>query len=172
MCAKVIITGSIADLPLVNQIKAQMKETVLVSCGFFNIKQLGALAKRVDLFITADTGPLHIANAVGARKIIAIFGPTAKEITGPYPSTNTVVLQKDIGCPIPCYKVYCKDNRCMKAVTPDDVLAEAKKIDHVVDATPVLTGFGVGTTRLEGSEKKHGPILLPSIRKVKYLRFN
>ncbi|MDD5465754.1 MAG: lipopolysaccharide heptosyltransferase II [Candidatus Omnitrophica bacterium] len=128
MKAKVIITGSASDLELANQVKGAMKEAPLVACGVFNIKQLGALAKRADLFITADTGPLHIANAVGAKKIIAIFGPTSKEVTGPYPSANVIVLQKDTGCPIPCYKVDCRDNRCMKAITPEDVLAEARKI--------------------------------------------
>jgi heptosyltransferase II len=128
MNAKVIITGSISDLTLAGQIKAKMKGAPLIACGVFNIKQLGALAKKVDLFITADTGPLHIANAVGTKRIIAIFGPTAKEITGPYPDTNTVILQKDIGCRIPCYKLGCKDNRCMKAVTPEDVLAQVRKM--------------------------------------------
>lgn len=127
MKAKVIITGSASDLVLAGQIKKMMQESPLVACGVFNIKQLGAFAKRVDLFITADTGPLHIANAVGTKKIIAIFGPTSKEITGPYPSTNVIILQKDTGCSIPCYKVNCRDNRCMKAVTPEEVLAEAKK---------------------------------------------
>jgi len=126
--AKVIITGSVADLPLANQIKEGMRELPLIASGVFNIKQLGALAKSVDLFITADSGPMHIANAVGARSIIAIFGPTAKEVTGPYPESNVVILQKDVGCVIPCYKIRCRDNRCMKAVTPDDVLAEVKKI--------------------------------------------
>lgn len=126
--AKVIITGSVSDLPLVKQIKEKMNEKPLLACGVFNIKHLGALARRVDLFITADTGPMHIANAVGARKIIAIFGPTAKEITGPYPGTNVLILQKDTGCAIPCYKVRCRDNLCMKAVTPDDVLAQVSKI--------------------------------------------
>jgi lipopolysaccharide heptosyltransferase II len=122
--AKVIITGSIADLLLAGQIKDAMRQAPLVACGVFNLKQLGALARRVDLFITADTGPLHIANAVGAKKIIAIFGPTAKSITGPYPATNVMVIQKDVGCCIPCYKVKCSDNRCMRAVTPEDVLAK------------------------------------------------
>lgn len=126
--AKVIITGSIADLPLAGKIKSAMKEAPLVGCGVFNIKQLGALAQRVDLFITADSGPLHIANAVGAKKIIAIFGPTALNITGPYPQGNVVALQKNVGCLIPCYKVDCRNNRCMQAVTPEDVLVEVKKI--------------------------------------------
>jgi len=126
--ARVIITGSISDLPLANQIKEKMKEKPLIGCGVFNIKHLAALAKRASLFVTADTGPMHIANAVGAKKIIGIFGPTAREITGPYPDTNVVILQKDVGCAIPCYRVNCQDNRCMKAVTPDDVLTEARKV--------------------------------------------
>lgn len=126
--AKVIITGSASDSKLASQIKEKMEQAPLIACGVFNIKQLGALVKRVGLFITADTGPLHIANAVGAKKIIAIFGPTAKEVTGPYPAANAVILQKNIGCLIPCYKVDCRDNRCMKAITPEDVLAEAKKV--------------------------------------------
>ncbi len=126
--AKVIITGSASDSKLASQIKEKMEQAPLIACGVLNIKQLGALVKRVGLFITADTGPLHIANAVGAKKIIAIFGPTAKEVTGPYPAANAVILQKNIGCLIPCYKVDCRDNRCMKAITPEDVLAEAKKV--------------------------------------------
>ena len=126
--AKVIITGSISDLLLASQIKDAMKELPLIACGVFNLKQLGALAKKVKLFISSDTGPLHIANAVGAKKIIAIFGPTAQTVTGPYPRSNVVVLQKDVGCRIPCYKVHCADNRCMQAVTPDDILAQVKKV--------------------------------------------
>jgi lipopolysaccharide heptosyltransferase II len=126
--AKIIITGSISDLLLAGQIKDAMKHSPLIACGVFNIKQLGVLAKRVELFISSDTGPLHIANAVGAKKIIAIFGPTSKNITGPYPDTNVVVLQKDVGCRVPCYKVNCPDNRCMRAVTPQDVLAQVNKL--------------------------------------------
>lgn len=128
---KVVITGSISDLKLAGQIKEKMIEDPIIACGSLNIKQLGALAKRADLFITADTGPLHIANAVRCKKIIAIFGPTSKEITGPYPAGNVVFLQKDVGCALPCYKVNCRDNRCMKAVTPDDVLTEIKKIQKL-----------------------------------------
>lgn len=122
--AKVIITGNLSDVPLAREIKAAMKEEPILAAGVLNLKQLGALCKRADLFITADTGPMHIANAVGAKKIIAIFGPTSPEITAPYPLKNVIVLQKEVGCKIPCYQVHCKDNRCMKAITPDDVLVK------------------------------------------------
>lgn len=126
--AKIVITGAHNDLSLVSDIKEKMKEKPLIACGIFNIKQLGALVKRADLFITADTGPLHIANASGAKRIIAIFGPTSKRITGPHPSKNAVVLQKDVRCKIPCYQARCKDNRCMKAITPADVIEQVKSL--------------------------------------------
>ena len=125
--AKVIFTGSISDLQLVGQIASLMIHKPVIASGVFNIKQLAALSKKAKVFVTADSGPLHIANAVGAR-IVAIFGPTSPLITGPYPATNAVILQKDVGCAIPCYKVRCKDNRCMKAVLPEDVLEAVRKI--------------------------------------------
>jgi heptosyltransferase-1/heptosyltransferase-2 len=99
-----------------------MKEKPIIATGLFSLKQLGALCQRLDLFITADTGPLHIANTVGAKKIIALFGPTSPNITGPYPQKNVVILHKDAGCKIPCYALDCKDNRCMKAISVEDVL--------------------------------------------------
>jgi lipopolysaccharide heptosyltransferase II len=124
--ARVIITGSLSDVGLAREIKNLIKGKPILACGVFNIKQLGALAKRVDLFITADTGPLHIANAVGTKRIIALFGPTSPEVTGPYPLTNVVILQKKVGCRIPCYVVGCKDNHCMKAITPEEVFEKIK----------------------------------------------
>lgn len=126
--AKVIITGSHNDLTLAQHIKDKMEENPLVACGVFNIKQLGALAKRGDVFITADTGPLHIAGALGTKNIIAIFGPTSPQITGPIHLKNVILLQKDVGCKIPCYEVKCKDNRCMKAITPAEVFKQVEDI--------------------------------------------
>lgn len=120
--AKVVITGGHNDLSLALQIGEKMKFKPLIACGAFTIKQLGALAKEADIFITGDTGPLHIANSVGAKKIIALFGPTSPEITGPYPLKNVVILQKNVGCKIPCYELKCKDARCMRAITPVDVI--------------------------------------------------
>jgi heptosyltransferase II len=124
--AKVIISGGDKDITLASQIKGKMKHKPAIACGVFNIKQLGALAKESSLFITADTGPLHIANSVGAKKIICLFGPTSTLVTGPYPIKNAIILQKDVGCKIPCYNLKCKDARCMKAITPEDVLRAIK----------------------------------------------
>jgi lipopolysaccharide heptosyltransferase II len=124
--AKVVITGARNDITLAEEIKDLMQGRPIISCGVFNLKHLGALCKRADVLISADSGPMHIANAVGAKNIIAIFGPTSPRVTGPYPLTNAVILQKDVGCKIPCYVAYCKENRCMKAVTPEEVLEKIR----------------------------------------------
>lgn len=124
--AKVIITGAYFDNPLAKEIQSLMKEKLINACGAFNLKQLAALCKRLNLFITADTGPLHIANSVRAKKILALFGPTSPKITGPFPLDNVVILHKDVGCTIPCYIVKCKDNRCMNMITPEEVFEQVK----------------------------------------------
>jgi len=125
--SKIIITGAESDLSLAQDIKAN-NPSVIVACGKLNLKQFGALCKRLNLFISADTGPLHIANTVGTKKIIALYGPTSLITTSPYPIDNVIILKKDVGCKIPCYVVNCNDNRCMKAITPEEVLKEIKRI--------------------------------------------
>ena len=128
LSARVIITGSQHDVPLAREIESLMRQRCVCACGAFNLKQFGALCRRLHLFITADSGPLHIANCLGTRKIIALFGPTHPLITGPYPQKNVVILQKNIGCEIPCYKQDCSDHRCMKALTVEDVVRAARKM--------------------------------------------
>jgi heptosyltransferase-2 len=122
--ARVIISGSSADSALVKKIQGLMQEKAVIACGLFNLKQLAALCKKLDVFISADTGPLHIANAAGAKKIIALFGPTDPSLTGPYPLENSIILRKDTGCKIPCYVVNCRHRRCMTEIKPQDVFNE------------------------------------------------
>ncbi len=128
--AKVIITGSHADTALVKDIQNLMVGKPILACVVLNLKQLGALLKRLDLFITADTGPLHIANSMGAKRIIALFGPTHPAITGPYPVNNVIVLFRYVGCKVPCYVKRCKNNRCMQEITVDEVLTEIGKFKN------------------------------------------
>ena len=124
---KVIITADIKDRGIVKAIMKDMKQPAIDASGALNLKQLAALLKRIDLFISSDTGPLHIANSVGSKRIIALFGPTHPGVTGPYPLKNVIILKKDIDCSIPCYVVNCKDNRCMKAITVNDVIELVKE---------------------------------------------
>jgi len=124
---KVIITGAEKDVDLYLNIQEQMHEKAISVCGRTTLRQLGCVFKRSELLISADSGPLHIALAM-KRKVIALFGPTSPEITGPYAGADCVVLQKDIGCVIPCYEVDCVTNRCMDAISVDEVFDQAKKM--------------------------------------------
>ena len=79
------------------------------------------------MLISADSGPMHLASALGTP-VVAIFGPTSPQVTGPYnKKAQHIILRKDVGCLVPCYEVDCPDNKCMKAVTVDEVFDAVKK---------------------------------------------
>ncbi len=118
--AAIIVTGGQEDVPLVAAIRSRVP--VISAAGALTIKQFAALCRRLDVFVTADSGPLHIATAAGARRIIALFGPTDPALTGPRPQSRVSIIRKNGECVIPCYRVSCADNRCMQAITVDDVL--------------------------------------------------
>ena len=119
--AKIILTGAKKDIPLVDDIKMSMQGTPLVLAGKTTLKQLAAVMQSVNLVISADSGPMHIASAMGVN-IIALFGPTLPSITGPLGEGKSIILQKSTECKLPCYDLKCVDYRCMKAITVDDVL--------------------------------------------------
>jgi lipopolysaccharide heptosyltransferase II len=125
--AKIIIAGSLKDVPLAENIAGQMKTKPLIVCGQTSLKELGALIELCRLFISADSGPMHIAVALNVPTI-ALFGPTSPEVTGPIGKGKIKVIHKDIGCKIPCYNVKCKDNRCMQAISVEDVLEAVEGI--------------------------------------------
>jgi heptosyltransferase-2 len=125
--AKIVITGAKKDIELAERISSKMKSTPIIAAGKTNLSQLAALLKRVDLLISNDSAPLHIA-ASQQTKLIAVFGPTSPGITGPRSKADSVVLQKDVGCDVPCYDLSCRQAKCMIAVTVDDVLGACRKL--------------------------------------------
>ncbi|MFC1704649.1 lipopolysaccharide heptosyltransferase II [Candidatus Omnitrophota bacterium] len=119
--AKVIIAGAPKDVSLAEEIEQQMQEKPLILAGKTTLTQLAAIMQRASLVISADSGPMHIACAVGTN-VIALYGPTLPSVTGPYGKNQTVILQKDTNCKLPCYDVSCKEYRCMEAITVEDIL--------------------------------------------------
>jgi heptosyltransferase I len=118
--ATVIFTGGAADRKVIGRIQGMMQEQALDWSGDTTLKELAALAERADLFITTDTGPMHLAAAAGGR-VVALFGPTAPWRTGPWGAGHAVV-RTQIGCS-PCFSRTCGIGvRCMTDITVDDVL--------------------------------------------------
>ena len=102
-----------------------MRSPAVAVAGMTMLKELGAIFERSSLVIANDTGSMHIAVAVGAPTI-ALFGPTSPALTGPAGKCRYKVVSKFDECDIPCYDFTCKDNRCMKAIKVEDVIAEAE----------------------------------------------
>jgi len=118
---KIVAAGAKKDMERASRIKEKMKHGLIILAGRTDLGELGALMERADFVISGDTGPMHIATAVKS-KVIALFGPTSPSLTGPYGGGNYRVIQKDVGCEVPCYDLTCGNYRCMDAITVDDVL--------------------------------------------------
>lgn len=124
--AHVLLVGSADDRPLAEGIARRMEHPPILLCGQTTLPQLGALFAQVDCVISNDSGPLHVAAAVGARTI-GLFGPTTPGLTGPPPAPHIKILLGSIGCPVPCYRQWCPVNLCMRQVTPERVLEVVKE---------------------------------------------
>jgi lipopolysaccharide heptosyltransferase II len=122
--AQVILTGAPGDLPLIESVTRRMKQHAINLAGKTSLPQLVALLKRANLVISGDSGPMHIAAAVGTP-LIAIHGPTDPALSGPISPTATV-LRSDIWCS-PCYNAKdtadCRffTTQCMKNILPSQV---------------------------------------------------
>jgi len=118
--AVVIFTGGPDDLAANARIISMMKQRALNWAGVTTLKELAALASLCTVFITTDTGPMHLAAAAGGR-VVALFGPTAPWRTGPYGPSHAVV-RAGLSCS-PCFKRNCDNNvRCMEEITVEDVM--------------------------------------------------
>jgi lipopolysaccharide heptosyltransferase I len=91
--------------------------------GKTNLRQSVALLERARLVIANDTGPMHIAAALG-RPLVTMFGPTSPIQTGPYQRLDSV-LQLDIPCS-PCFSRSCSHQSCLKQLTIQPVLELAE----------------------------------------------
>lgn len=118
--AVVIFTGSPDDRAITERMRGMMRENAVNWAGETTLRELAALASLADLFITTDTGPMHLAAAAGAR-VVALFGPTAPWRTGPY-GPNHEVIRKGIACS-PCFRRTCDVGvRCMEEITVEEVM--------------------------------------------------
>jgi heptosyltransferase-1 len=118
--AVVIFTGSPDDRPVIERILSMMREKAVNWAGETSLKELAALASLSDLFITTDTGPMHLAAAAGAR-VLALFGPTAPWRTGPYGPSN-ITVRTGIDCS-PCFRRKCgRAIECMSGIAVEDVM--------------------------------------------------
>jgi heptosyltransferase-2 len=125
--ASVALFGSAAERPLCAQVEAALAgRRVHNFAGETSLARFIDLAAACQLFLTNDSGAMHIAYALSVPTV-AIFGPTDHIGTGPT-GPHTRLVRHDVECG-PCKLRECPlDHRCMKLVTPDEVAHAALEL--------------------------------------------
>jgi heptosyltransferase-2 len=124
--AEVLLIGSDAETEVSLEVGGRMRNQPCVLTGQTDLAQLVAILSLVDLLVTNDTGPAHIAPALG-RPTLVIFGPTNPLTTRPFSPYGEIVRQPP-DC-APCMLRDCPiDHRCMTAITPDQVFERARTL--------------------------------------------
>ena len=122
---EVVFTAGPGEEALVDKVRSLVTARTF-SPGVLSLHRLTALLKYLDLFISNDCGPMHLAPAVGT-KTIGIFGPGEPEIWFPYDiSLGHRVVHKEIDCSR-CHRDLCEKMDCMKSIQVDDVMAAVKE---------------------------------------------
>lgn len=124
--AQVIFSGEPDEEPVIEEIRAAMRQPAHSAVGLTTIRQLGALMQRARLVITNDSASLHLASSVQVPTL-AIFGPTDERKYGPRAPRHRVVRRR-LFC-APCEQALCRFNHeCMRFVAPDEVFAAAREL--------------------------------------------
>ena len=117
--AHVLLFGSGGDAPQTQKVRDHAKHSVIDLAGKTSLRETIALMARCSLFISNDSGLMHIAGALNVP-LIAIFGSTNPVATSP-PGENSIVIRKNVSCS-PCLKKTCPtDFRCMDLIGVDEV---------------------------------------------------
>jgi heptosyltransferase-2 len=119
--ASIIIFGGPEEIDLSLQINNLMKTNPLMMTGQTTLGQAAALIEKCNLFISNDSGLMHVSCAVNTPTV-GIYGPTNFKRTGPY-SDSAVMIRKELDCS-PCYKrgkVKCTRVDCFNLITVEDI---------------------------------------------------
>jgi len=122
--ARILIFGSRADTSTASLVARNAKASVMDLTGQTTLRQAIGLIARCRLFVTNDSGLMHVAAALGAP-VVAIFGSTDPVRTGPL-GRNCRVVKSDLPCS-PCLEPHCPQKRdCMEQISVDEVYEKAR----------------------------------------------
>ena len=118
--AEVLIFGGPQESELVHTVTNLMAARTVPFAGDLQVRELAACIEKCDLFLTNDTGPMHIAAAVGTPTV-SLFGPGNHIRFQPLGGLHQTI-RHDVPCS-PCkqFTDKCKDNICMKKITVDEI---------------------------------------------------
>ena len=101
------------------------------------VRQLASLLERCDLLISTDSGPAHVAGAVGTPTVVT-YGPCPPEVTAPF-GGESVAIRPKVSC-APCFRTDCRMGRCACAeeIDPDEVFERATPFLERATARPAM----------------------------------
>jgi len=140
----VVITGS--DAEPIERITRRMETRAVNLGGQTSLRELACLYRQAALLVTTDSGPMHLAAAVGTP-VIALFGPTDPVRTGPYGPGHRII-RGEMPC-IPCFRKRCETGDCMRAITVETVFSAVKEI---LNERNLLQGMGTGQRPAKGGK--------------------
>jgi 3-deoxy-D-manno-octulosonic-acid transferase/heptosyltransferase-1 len=115
---KVVFTGSKKES--IEGITSRMTTEGINLGGQTSLLDLAYFYKKAQMVITTDSGPMHLAAAVGTP-VIALFGPTDPARTGPYGKEHAIITAQ-LSCS-PCFLKKCSTRKCMEDILPEQVFA-------------------------------------------------
>jgi ADP-heptose:LPS heptosyltransferase len=137
MSAHVVITGGDKEKAVVESIAESLPGDRVKTVTGVSIMKFGAVIERMNIFMTNDTGPMHVAAAVGVPTV-ALFGQTNLYRYHPYMDDSMyITIKKECSiCPCSsfehpmeeCRKHDCDDKQCMDSITMDEVIEAAEKL--------------------------------------------
>lgn len=127
---KIIIVSGPKDIRMAEDVLSNMRHAAFNLAGKTSVSQLASVLRRCNLFISNDSGPVHVASALGTP-VISLFGRAQRGLSpvrwGPI-GLKDRILHKEVGC-IECFAHKCKKEfACLKAITVDDVVKAAEDI--------------------------------------------
>ncbi len=135
---RVVIIGGGGDRPLGERVAAEIGPAAINTCGKTGVGELGAVLGRAAALVTGDTGPMHMAVAVGTPVVGLFFGPASPFDTGPY-AADQLVLHTGAPC-APCdHNVTCLEPFCRDELAPDAVAALVTA--RIADDWPALAAL-------------------------------
>jgi len=124
-----VITGGPAEVSLAKKLRERARAKIMDLSGQLSVFETAAVIDKCQLFISNDTGPMHMAAALGTP-LVAIFGPGDLTRFDPRNiSSKAVVLHEPVDC-APCNLVTCDRMTCLEKITPADVTNAARQLLH------------------------------------------